>query len=75
MNLHSLLFYLLSNLGALSVLIYKCFFMIFDFYFINYFALEYFAYSRVFRSFAAFVAKPFYTNVFPYFDPLVPGVY
>ena len=49
--------------------------MIFDFYFINYFALEYFAYSRVFRSFAAFVAKPFYTNVFPYFDPLVPGVY
>ena len=45
--------------------------MIFDFYFINYFALEYCAYSRVFRSFAAFVVKPFYTKVFPYFDPLV----
>ena len=49
--------------------------MIFDFYFINYFALEYFAYSGVFRSFTTFVAKPFYTNVSPYFDPLVPGVY
>ena len=49
--------------------------MIFDFYFINYFALEYCAYSRVFRSFAVFIVKPFYTKVFPYFDPLVPGVH